>query len=86
MKNETRILYRFTSPFASFSMTFENDDAAFTYADEMVDGPQMVKVERFSNSGDWFVWNVAKGQWIYDSTANSSKTREKCCIDHYGRF
>ena len=69
MNNRKLALYRFTSPFASFSMTFENDDAAFTYADEMVDGPQMVKVERFSNSGDWFVWNCANEQWIYDSKA-----------------
>ena len=73
MKNETPTIYRFTSPFASFSMTFENDDAALAYADEMVDGPQPVKVERFStNGGDWFVRYA--GQWIYDAEASREVT------------
>jgi len=69
MNNGKLALYRFTSPFASFSMVFEGDDAALTYASEMVDGAQAVRVERFSNGGDWFVWNGANGQWIYDSNA-----------------
>ena len=64
MSNATRTLYRFTSLFASFSMTFKNDAEALAYANEMTDGAQRVQVARFSNSGDWFVWN-GEG-WIYD--------------------
>ena len=69
MSNGTRTLYRFTSLFASFSMVCENDEQALTYATEMTDGAETVKVERFStNGGDWFVRYA--GQWIYDAEAS----------------
>lgn len=59
-------LYRFTSPNtkAVFTKTFENDDLAFQYADEMVDGPESVGIERW-NTGDWYSWSNPLQQWIY---------------------
>ena len=54
-------------------MVFENDEQALTYANEMTDGAETVKVERFStNSGDWFVRYA--GEWIYDAEANREVT------------
>lgn len=61
-------IYRFAGPYkwsTPFTKSFGSDDAAFQYASDMVDGPEMVSVEKYCLGGDWFGWDYTKEQWVY---------------------
>ena len=43
----------------------------------MVDGPEMVSIEKHVTGGDWYGWNYVKEQWIPNWPKTFNDLRER---------